>query len=59
MDGDIMIYVKENNLNIVKDGERLVKEVKDVNGIKLYKLVKDKNTDKMKLFGGDTNESND
>lgn len=59
MDGDIMIYVKENNLNIAKDGERLVKEVKDVNGIKLYKLVKDKNTDKMKLFGGDTNESND
>ena len=59
MDGDIMIYVKENNLNIAKDGERLVKEVKDVNGRKLYKLVKDKNTDKMKLFGGDTNESND
>lgn len=59
MDGGIMIYVKENNLNIVKDGERLVKEVKDVNGIKLYKLVKDKNTDKMRLFGGDTNESND
>lgn len=54
-----MIYVKESNLNNIKEGENVVKEVKDIDGIKLYKLVEKTNTDKMKLFGGDTNESND
>lgn len=59
MDGDVMIYVKENNLDLAQEGEKLVKEVKDINGIKLYKVIKEMNTDKMELFGGDTNESDD
>lgn len=54
-----MIYVKENNLGLAQEGEKLVKEVKDINGIKLYKVIKEMNTDKMELFGGDTNESDD